>query len=223
MIHDTDQPRLPYLQASISMSQLVTKGPTYSHVVTEDPAHQCDRGFFSTNFMSNARWKCSNTEQVLQETSPSPSLWAESRVMTTTFASSPWNEWLREQLFCAYRPQLYIVYQVVTLVIILVVVVVMKMMIERWVCKCLCCHCISSRQRRSPVSCTTIWINEVCNEDELETSFKNRLLQEVRSCQWIPLWQDVNINSYADYSNLEQTSFIHMIWYTITKTIRAMR
>lgn len=177
------------------MSQLVTKGPTYSHVVTEDPAHQCDRGFFSTNFMSNARWKCSNTEQVLQETSPSPSLWAESRVMTTTFASSPWNEWLRRAAILCVSTST-IVYQVVTLVIILVVVVVMKMMIERWVCKCLCCHCHSSRQRRSPVSCTTIWINEVCNEDEQETSFKNRLLQVEWSCQRIPLWQDVNINSY---------------------------
>ena len=177
------------------MSQLVTKGPTYSHVVTEDPAHQCDRGFFSTNFMSNARWKCSNTEQVLQETSPCLSLWALGGVLSydNTFASSsPEMNGCGEQLFCVST----IVYQVVTLVIILVVVVVMKMMIERWVCKCLCCHCISSRQRRPPVSCTTIWINEVCNEDEQETSFKNRLLQEVRSCQRIPLWQDVNINSY---------------------------
>ena len=42
---------------------------------------------------------------------------------------------------------------------------------------------------------------EVCNEEEHVTSFLNRLLQVVDTSL-----QDVNINFYADYSNLEQTS-----------------
>ena len=133
MIHDTDQQRHVYLPYKLlSMSQLVTKGPTYSHVVTEDPAHQCDRGFFSTNFMSNARWKCSNTEQVLQETSPSLSLWAESRVMTNNFCIVKMKMngcGAAAAIICAYRR--HKPHQLSSnsyyLVILVVVVVVIKM------------------------------------------------------------------------------------------------
>ena len=46
---------------------------------------------------------------------------------------------------------------------------------------------------------------EVCNEEEHVTSFLNRLLQVV-ILSWDTSLQYVNINFYADYSNLEQTS-----------------
>ena len=50
----------------------------------------------------------------------------------------------------------------------------------------------------------------MCNEEEHVTSFLNRLLQVVDTSL-----QHVNINFYADYSNLEQTSLF--IWYDNNK------
>ena len=55
---------------------------------------------------------------------------------------------------------------------------------------------------------------EVCNEEEHVTSFLNRLLQVV-ILSWDTSLQYVNINFYADYSNLEQTSLF--IWYDNNK------
>lgn len=81
-----------------------------------------------------------------------------------TFASHHEMNGCGEQLFCAYRRKPHQLFKLLHWLFWWWWVTYED---DRWVCKCLVLSLSSAAANALPrILCTTIWINEVCNEDE---------------------------------------------------------